>query len=183
MGWAVEGCEREIGHCERRAQDRRSVCRLWCAANATWSSSPCGRSPLPLRCTPAGSSAFRPSLCARAAYITSELQKAVSVGRALFGNDPAIFLSSAPLVHETGQKSPVGESEPHPRSRSGFSVITFFAGTLFWRKPGVRISSAWASDPHLGLVARCGARAQIHFRGLCHWAGELTARQAAEPPS
>ena len=48
----------------------------------------------------------------------------------------------------------------------------------------IRLSSAWASDPQLGLVARCGARAQIHFRGLCHWAGELTAaRQAAEPPS
>ena len=71
----------------------------------------------------------------------------------------------------------------HPRSRSGFFGITFFAGTLFDRNAGIRISSAWASDPQLGLVARCGARAQIHFRGLCHWAGELTARQAAEPPS
>ena len=71
----------------------------------------------------------------------------------------------------------------HPRSRSGFFGITFFTGTLFDKNAGIRISSAWASDPQLGLVARCGARAQIHFRGLCHWAGELTARQAAEPPS
>ena len=72
---------------------------------------------------------------------------------------------------------------PHPRSRSGFIAITFFRETSFERNAGIRISPAWASDPQLGLVARCGARAQIHFRGLCHWAGELTARQAAEPPS
>ena len=71
----------------------------------------------------------------------------------------------------------------HPRSRSGFSGITFFKETSFGGNCGIRLSSAWASDPQLGLVARCGARAQIHFRGLCHWAGELTARQAAEPPS
>ena len=71
----------------------------------------------------------------------------------------------------------------HPRSRSGFSGITFFKETSTDKNAGIRLSSAWASDPQLGLVARCGARAQIHFRGLCHWAGELTARQAAEPPS
>ena len=75
------------------------------------------------------------------------------------------------------------EEGSHPRTRNGFFVITFFAGTLFCRKAVIRFSPAWASDPQLGLVARCGARAQIHFRGLCHWAGELTARQAAEPPS
>ena len=71
----------------------------------------------------------------------------------------------------------------HPRTRNGFLGITFFYGHLCGKNAGIRISSAWASDPQLGLVARCGARAQIHFRGLCHWAGELTARQAAEPPS
>ena len=33
----------------------------------------------------------------------------------------------------------------HPRSRSSFFVITFFAGTLFYRNAGIRISSAWGS--------------------------------------
>ena len=33
----------------------------------------------------------------------------------------------------------------HPRSRSSFFVITFFAGTLFYRKAGIRISPAWGS--------------------------------------
>ena len=66
--------------------------------------------------------------------------------------------------------------------------VRFFWNNFFWetstdKKAGIRLSSAWASDPQLGLVARCGARAQIHFRGLCHWAGELAVRQAAEPPS
>ena len=70
-----------------------------------------------------------------------------------------------------------------PRSRSSFFGITFFKETSSDRNAGIRLSPAWAPDPQLGLVARCGARAQIHFRGLCHWAGELTARQAAEPPS
>ena len=80
-------------------------------------------------------------------------------------------------------KFPMPVAGRHPRSRSGFSGITFFKETSTDKNAGIRLSSAWASDPQLGLVARCGARAQIHFRGLCHWAGELTARQAAEPPS
>ena len=79
-----------------------------------------------------------------------------------------------------------------PPGRQGtvfFFVIAFFvvSGTLLYRKALVRFSPAWAPDPQLGLVARCAMRRSsanpLSSRGLCHWAGELTARQAAEPPS
>jgi len=71
----------------------------------------------------------------------------------------------------------------HPRTRNVFFVITFFAGYLCGRNAGTRISPAWGSRRWLSFLVRSRTSVQIHFRGLCHWAGELTARQAAEPPS
>ena len=63
----MEGCEREIWHCERRAQGGRSVCCLWCAANATWTSPRVVAVPCAVCCMPADS-AFRPAPCAHAKH-------------------------------------------------------------------------------------------------------------------
>ena len=45
----------------------------------------------------------------------------------------------------------------HPTSRFTFFGIAYQRGHLCARNAGIRISPAWASDPQLGLVARCGA--------------------------
>ena len=63
-----------------------------------------------------------------------------------------------------GGEVPTCTRIPNPRSRSIFFAILFC------------VSPARFDGP----AARCGAN---HFRGLCHWAGELTAHQAAEPTS
>ena len=44
-----------------------------------------------------------------------------------------------------------------PRSRSSFFVITFFRETSIDKKAGIHLSSAWASDPQLGLGVRSRA--------------------------
>ena len=75
-----------------------------------------------------------------------------------------------------------GSHDHTPGRGLGFLNI-FFTGTSTGKHAGVCLGPAWASHPQLGLVVRRGARAQIHFRGLCHCAGELAACQAAEPPS
>ena len=83
-----------------------------------------------------------------------------------------------------GDSSAVKETPPpHPRTRNVFFVMIFLRGHLCGRKAGICISPAWGSCRWLSFLVRSHTSVQIHFRGLCHWAGGLTARQAAEPPS
>ena len=85
------------------------------------------------------------------------------------------------LIRNDGRKA-IGS---HPRSRNGFFRNNLFLRELCFTEklwfasapPGHQTpSSAWWRDAALERKSTSGA-------ALCHWAGELTARQAAEPPS
>ena len=70
-----------------------------------------------------------------------------------------------------------------PRRRGGFSVITFVPRYLHAGNLVGAFRPTTRSRPRLGLVVRSRVATHPGVRGLCHWAGELTGRQATEPPS
>ena len=81
------------------------------------------------------------------------------------------FASAPPGGHHSGASYPWLAEQIHFRSTAGQGLwVLVFAG-------------ACQGTARAGLCL-VHHHQQIHFRGLCHWAGELTAaRQAAEPPS
>ena len=71
-----------------------------------------------------------------------------------------------------------------PRRRFVVSVITFVPRYLHAGDCGFPFVSYTQSRPRLGLAARShDVATHPGVRGFCHWAGELTGRQAAESPS
>ena len=81
----------------------------------------------------------------------------------------------------------ISEENRQPRKRNGFFVIAFPPGTIYGGSCGIALNSTTRRHPRLGLVSAlvAGSRgpAQIHIRGLCHWAGEPAGHLGAESPS
>ena len=64
-----------------------------------------------------------------------------------------------------------------------FLLVTPPPGTFYGGSCGIALNSTTRRHPRLGLVAGPRGPAQIHIRGLRHWAGEPAGHLGAESPS
>ena len=69
-----------------------------------------------------------------------------------------------------------------PRHGTFFFAIACSPGTVYVGSCGIALNSTTRRHPRLGLVAGSRGPAQIHIRGLCHWAGEPAVQAGGQHP-